>query len=339
MERISKELAAPCMIGETEVHISASVGAAMFPADGNTAKSLLAHADAQMYRQKHGSSDRLSQGRAEASLSERLRSAARTRPWALHYQPIFELVLGRAIGAEALIRWPDTSGEEVGPDRFIPLAEEMGLITSIGGWIVDELESQLLAWRADGTLDGIMALTTNVSPRQLWHPGLLEMFGRLVGAAGRPDLVVLEITESTLGMDPRRALSTLNEMRRLGVRVALDDFGTGYSSLSRLRSLPIDIVKIDRSFLEDIDSDRSARSLLRSALRLIGSLEMVPLAEGIETQAQLDFVRDEGCVLAQGFLLGRPDPPSKLAERITSEAGALISLEEQGTLTTSPQTA
>jgi EAL domain-containing protein (putative c-di-GMP-specific phosphodiesterase class I) len=203
----------------------------------------------------------------------------------------------------------------------------MGLISTIGSWIVGELETQLRAWRADGTLEHLATVTTNVSPRQLWHPALLEMFGRLVDAAGRRDLIVLEITESALGMDPGRALTTLEEVRALGARVALDDFGTGYSSLSRLRSLPIDIVKIDRSFMEDIDVDPSARSVLKSMIRLIGSLEMVPLVEGIETAAQLEFVRDEGCVLAQGYRLGRPAPARLLSERVRRDARAVISLD------------
>jgi EAL domain-containing protein (putative c-di-GMP-specific phosphodiesterase class I) len=260
-------------------------------------------------------------------LSDRLESAVRSSPWHLEYQPIVELVLGRTVGAEALIRWPDADGRQVSPGRFIPLAEEMGLISTIGAWIVDELEHQLRTWRMNGTLDHLVTLTTNVSPRQLWHPALLEMFGRLVDAAGRRDLVVIEITESTLGMDPARALEILDEVRALGIRIALDDFGTGYSSLARLRSLPIDIVKIDRAFIRDIEGDAAARSLLRSTMRLIGSLDMVPLAEGVETQAQLDFLREEGCVLAQGFYLGRPAAPRFLAERIRQTADAVISLE------------
>jgi diguanylate cyclase (GGDEF)-like protein len=327
--RMSRELERPCEIADTELHVSASIGAAVFPVDGVDADVLLAHADTQMYRRKRGRAqrDRSAAPPPDRSLSARLESAARTNPWTLRYQPIVELVLGRAVGAEALIRWPDASGAEVPPARFIPLAEEMGLISAIGSWIVGELEVQLRAWRADGTLDHLSALTTNVSPRQLWHPALLEMFGRLVDAAGRRDLIVLEITESALGMDPGRALTTLDEVRALGARVALDDFGTGYSSLSRLRSLPIDIVKIDRSFMEDVDVDPSARSVLKSMIRLIGSLEMVPLVEGIETAAQLEFVRDEGCVLAQGFRLGRPARPASLAERVRRDARAVISLD------------
>jgi len=204
---MSRELARPCEIADTELRVTASIGTAVFPIDGVDGETLLAHADTQMYRHKRGRSERdhSAAPAPDRSLSARLESAVRTIPWTLRYQPIVELVLGRAVGAEALIRWPDASGVEVPPSRFIPLAEEMGLISTIGSWIVAELERQLRAWRADGTLDHLAAVTTNVSPRQLWHPGLLEMFGRLVDAAGRRDLIVLEITESALGMDPGRA--------------------------------------------------------------------------------------------------------------------------------------
>ena len=190
----------------------------------------------------------------------------------------------------------------VEPSVFIPMAEELGLISSVGGWVVDELTRQCSIWREEGLLDRLSCVTFNVSPRELWHPALAERLDRLVIAVGRPDLLVLEITESALGMDPDRAQAILQDLRRRGVRIALDDFGTGFSSLTRLRSMPIDIVKIDRGFLQDVEADVSARSVLRSVIRLALSLGMVPLAEGVETIDQLDYVTQEGCPLVQGHL-------------------------------------
>jgi len=306
--RLAAALEQPFVLSDMEFHMSASIGVGLYPRDGADGQTVLKRADAAMYRNKReragfASVDGRSNGsQGDLSMTSRLRKAANDGTWELHYQPIIELVTGATVGAEALLRWDDPVLGSVEPSVFIPMAEELGLISSVGSWVVDELTRQCSMWREEGLLDRLSCVTFNVSPRELWHPALAERLGRLVMAVGRPDLLVLEITESALGMDPDRAQAILQDLRRRGVRIALDDFGTGFSSLTRLRSLPIDIVKIDRGFLQDIEADVSARSVLRSVIRLALSLGMVPLAEGVETIDQLEYVTREGCPLVQGHL-------------------------------------
>lgn len=315
--RLAEALDPPFVLSDMELRMSASIGTALFPRDAEDARGLLRHADTTMYRSKrvresHPSEvvyvDGSDHVLGELSLASRLRRAARDEAWQLAYQPIVELVLGRTVGAESLLRWPDDGQGEVDPGRFIPMAEEMGLISALGGWVIAELTERCRKWSAEGVLDQMTALSFNLSPRELWHPALMERLSNLRDVTGRNDLLVIEITESSLTMDPVRVESTLKEVRELGIRVALDDFGTGYSSLSRLKRLPIDVLKIDRTFLVDVETDASARAIVRSMIRLTHSLGMVPLAEGIETQGQLEFVTDHGCALAQGYLFGRAVP-------------------------------
>jgi diguanylate cyclase (GGDEF)-like protein/PAS domain S-box-containing protein len=305
--RLAAALERPFVLSDMEFHMSASIGVALCPHDGEDGHSLMKQADAAMYRNKReragfASVDGHRALDGDLSMASRLRKTANDGAWELHYQPIVELVTGATVGAEALLRWNDPVHGSVEPGVFIPLAEELGLISSVGTWVVDELTRQCASWRDQGLLDQLSCVTFNVSPRELWHPALAERLDRLVAAVGRPDLLVLEITESALGMDPERAQAVLQDLRRRGVRIALDDFGTGFSSLARLRSLPIDVVKIDRGFLQDIEFDTSARSVLRSIIRLALSLGMVPLAEGVETVDQLEYVAQEGCPLVQGHL-------------------------------------
>ena len=306
--RLAAALEQPFVLSDMEFHMSASIGVGLYPRDGADGQAVLKRADSAMYRNKReragfASVDgRGSGSQGDLSMTSRLRKAANDGTWELHYQPIIELVTGATVGAEALLRWNDPVLGSVEPSVFIPMAEELGLISSVGGWVVDELTRQCSIWREEGLLDRLSCVTFNVSPRELWHPALADRLDRLVMAVGRPDLLVLEITESALGMDPDRAQAILQDLRRRGVRIALDDFGTGFSSLTRLRSLPIDIVKIDRGFLQDVEADVSARSVLRSVIRLALSLGMVPLAEGVETVDQLNYVTQEGCPLVQGHL-------------------------------------
>ena len=246
--------------------------------------------------------DRSGRAWARRALAARLRRVAGEGSWRLAYQPVVELASGRTVGAEALLRWPEDVRGEVEAGRFIPLSEELGLISALGAWVVAELSRRCASWRAEGLLDAMTTLTFNLSPSELWHPALMDRLASLQDATGRGDLLVAEITESSLSMDPARACAILQDIRELGIRVALDDFGTGYSSLARLQHLPIDVLKIDRSFLDGVEHDPRARSIVSAMIRLALGLDIVPLAEGIETGAQLRFVSDQGCPLGQGFL-------------------------------------
>jgi EAL domain-containing protein (putative c-di-GMP-specific phosphodiesterase class I) len=182
----------------------------------------------------------------------------------------------------------------------------------IGDWVMEELTRRCEMWRVDGVFDDLRFLSFNVSPRELWHHGFAERVGAMAEVVGRPQLLVAEITESALAMDPARAVTVLERVRDHGVRVAIDDFGSGHSSLARLRALPIDLVKIDRGFLDGIEHDGPARSIVRSVLRLCQGLGVVALAEGVERRAQAEFLVREGCVLAQGFYFGEPGSPDAL---------------------------
>jgi diguanylate cyclase (GGDEF)-like protein/PAS domain S-box-containing protein len=330
--RLAAALELPFVLSDMEFHMSASTGVGLYPFDGGDGHALMKQADAAMYRNKRersgfASVDGRNAGTGDLSLASRLRRAAREGAWELHYQPIIELVTGATVGAEALLRWNDPVHGSVQPNVFIPLAEELGLISTVGGWVVDELTRQCTLWREEGLLDRLSCVTFNVSPRELWHPALAARLDGLVAAVGRPDVLVLEITESALGMDPERAQAVLQDIRRRGVRIALDDFGTGFSSLARLRSLPIDVVKIDRDFVQDIEADPSARSVLRSVIRLALSLGMVPLAEGVETPEQLEYVMQEGCPLVQGHLFRPAIAPEEFTRWLRADAASRHEVE------------
>jgi diguanylate cyclase (GGDEF)-like protein len=331
-ERMVGALEEPFVIEETEFQISASLGVALFPRDGADARSLLNEADRAMYRAKReegrpavaagGPKDRAGE---EPSLMSALRRAPRDGSLSLRYQPIVELVTDRTIGAESLLRWNGPGGfSEAG--RFIHLAEDMGLISQIGEWVLGELRRQSLEWRRQDLFDAIGLLTFNLSPRELWHPSLLRSLQALAEVVDKPKVLTIEVTESAIGMDPARATDTLSAASDMGFLIALDDFGTGYSSLSRLRSLPIDVVKIDRTFLDGAVTDRRARTLLRSTIRLANGLGMVPLVEGVETPEQRDAVVAAGCSLAQGHLFDQAIGADAFASRLRASRGALETL-------------
>jgi diguanylate cyclase (GGDEF)-like protein/PAS domain S-box-containing protein len=316
--RVHEALREPFHLGGAEFYASASLGISLFPRDSLDAPSLLKNADAAMYESKRNapgghmvfSSDD-DDPMERLSLSTRLRRAVESQHWVLHYQPIMDLGEDRVMGVEALIRWDDPNSGIVPPGEFIPLAEEMGLIDAVGDWVVDEIASQHRAWCEDG-LD--LQVSFNLSPRQLSSPNLAEHILEKLRAGGLdPSRVMVEITESTAMADPDRTQRILTELRMWGLTLAIDDFGTGYSSLARLKHMPVQVLKIDRSFVRDVNSDRELAGMVRAMIQLAQSLGMTPLAEGVETKGERDFLRANGCRLAQGFLFSRPVPPSEIA--------------------------
>jgi diguanylate cyclase (GGDEF)-like protein len=309
-ERIGSHLNPPLEIGESELWISASMGFAAFPRDAVNPETLVKLADARMYRGRRERRPVIlpeaSSGEGELEEASRLRMSAASGGWTLHYQPIVELIMGRTIGAEALVRWPDPARGLRPPGEFLPLVAELGLEPAMTEWIVGEVGRTCAEWHRTGVVDDLTMITLNMSPRQLWHPRLEDSLGDIVEHLGRPNLLVLEVTESALAIDPSRARDLLMSLRARGVRIALDDFGTGYSSLARMQELPIDILKIDGSFIQDIHDHGVSRQIVRSLIRLASALQMVPIAEGVETSRQLEVLVEEGCSLAQGFLFGPP---------------------------------
>jgi diguanylate cyclase (GGDEF)-like protein/PAS domain S-box-containing protein len=319
-ERIHELLKRPFAIGGTEFYITSSIGISLAPLDGEDGKTLLKNADAAMYRSKRrapGNSTVFSKESVDPltklSLATRLRRAVERKEWLLHYQPIVDLSDAHLVSVEALLRWQDPSIGMVPPNDFIPLAEEMGLIETIGDWVLEEVCRQSQDWRREGLM---IEVSFNLSPRQLWQGNLVnKIIGHLKWMRINPRNVVVEITESTAMIDPDRTIRILEELHSAGLRLAIDDFGTGYSSLSRLKQMPVDILKIDRSFVRDIPADGHAMSMVKAVIQLAHGLGMVPLAEGIETEEQWKFLAQSGCSLGQGFYFSKPVPATDISQR------------------------
>jgi diguanylate cyclase (GGDEF)-like protein/PAS domain S-box-containing protein len=318
--RIHEALATPFVVGGTEFFITASAGISLFPFDGDNGRNLLKNADVAMYRSKRRgpggyamfSTDTVDP-LSKLSMTTRLRRAVEKQEWLLHYQPILDLSDGHLVGVEALLRWQTASGAFVPPGEFIPLAEEMGLIEAIGEWVLAEICRQSKLWRREGLMTEI---GFNLSPRQLWQSNLVRgILGQLEYAKVNPRSILVEITETSAMTDADRTIRILEEMHGAGLRLAIDDFGTGYSSLSRLKHMPVDILKIDRSFIRDIPNDQQAASMVRAVIQLAHGLGMTPLAEGIETADQWSFLADQGCTLGQGFLFSKPIPAGDITQR------------------------
>jgi diguanylate cyclase (GGDEF)-like protein/PAS domain S-box-containing protein len=315
--RVHEALLSPFTLSETELFISASIGISVYPADASDGPALLKNADQAMFRSKRlgpGSSEVYSNEGSDSfgrlSFSTRLRKAVERQHWVLHYQPVVDLGSADMVGVEALIRWRDPAGGLIAPGEFIPLAEEMGLIEAIGDWTIRELSRQASAWRKEGLR---MDTSFNLSPRQLWQPDLVRsIMEQLELADLDPGSVVVEIIESAAMIDPERTQRVLRQLSDRGLRLALDDFGTGYSSLARLKHMPVDILKIDRSFVRDIPGDEDACAMVRAVIQLAVGLGMTPVAEGIETEAQWAFLLESGCTLGQGFHFARPMPAAQV---------------------------
>jgi diguanylate cyclase (GGDEF)-like protein/PAS domain S-box-containing protein len=319
--RIHQALRQPFVVAGAELYVSTSIGISIFPLDAEDSRTLLKNADAAMYLSKKGGpagfvlfGSGLSGTETKLALVTRLRKAVEERQWALHYQPIVDLIEGDVVGVEALLRWKDPERGLVGAGEFIALAEEMGLIESIGEWLYSEIVSQAVEWSSRGIEVGI---SFNLSPRQLWHPEFSErLLARIRGSGVDPSRFLIEITETAAMFDPDRTLHILTSLRASGFRFAIDDFGTGFSSLSRLRDLPADVLKIDTSLVHDVPHDKSAAKLVRGIVQLARSLGKTPVAEGIETDAQRRFLVGEGCPVGQGYFFGPPVAPQEIPKLV-----------------------
>jgi EAL domain-containing protein (putative c-di-GMP-specific phosphodiesterase class I) len=276
------------------------------------------HLDEESLAHRDSLSDRARLAkRPSVSMAAALRQALANRELSLHSQPIYRLPSRELIGLEALARWRRDDGEMVGPDEFIPIAETTGLIHALGDWVLETLCAQAAEWEALGLRPhfGI-----NVSPRQLERPGFVSDFAAVVARTGlSPRRLIVELTESAWTVEASRTLGALEALTHGGFSLALDDFGAGYSSLSRLHSLPVKVIKIDRSFLMDLPADPQACAIVEAILALATACGCDVVCEGVETQAQLDFLSTRGCRLAQGFGLGRPAPAEATTELLLAE--------------------
>jgi diguanylate cyclase (GGDEF)-like protein/PAS domain S-box-containing protein len=321
---IGEALAEPFMVAGAEFQVSASIGIALSSRDGSDAEALLARADSAMYRAKeaarggwavyaqagHDPLERL-------SMAARLRRALVAEEFELHYQPIFERG-GRAVGVEALLRWHDPDrGALVAPGEFIPVAEETGLIESIGDWVIGAVCAQQAEWTARGLHPQI---SVNVSPRQLRRLDFIARVAEHLRASGaEPARITIELTESATLQDHAGAERVLRELHELGLALALDDFGAGYSSLSRLREMPVETLKIDRAFMREVPESPEAAAIVTAILRLARALGRTAVAEGVETDAQRRFLEEQQCPLLQGFLLARPMPARDVEALLAGE--------------------
>ncbi len=314
-ERILAALRDPFDIRSQRLTISPSIGIALYPEDGDDAETLIKHADAAMYQAKAAGRNayRFYDSQYARELSDRLilenelRLALERKQFILHYQPQLDVFSGEITGVEALLRWQHPQHGLVPPDRFIPIAEDSGLIVPIGDWVLRAACAQAHAWRVAGLLDAPMAV--NLSARQFDQPDLPEQIASVLEATGLPATrLELELTESLVMREPERSSDTLSRCKALGLTIAIDDFGTGYSSLAYLRRFPIDRLKIDRSFIKDIVDEPDDAAIAQAIIAMAHSLRLNVVAEGVESDAQLSLLRKWRCGIYQGFLSSRPLP-------------------------------
>ena len=328
-QKIVERLAAPFHIGGHEVFVTASVGIASYPGDGQDAETLLGAADAAMYRAKQSGRNTFQfftaeinqRTRARALLGAELRRALEREEFVLAYQPKFDLLTLRPCGGEALLRWNHPERGQVSPAQFVHVLEETGLIVPVGEWVLRRACADVKACAAAGVRP--VPIAVNLSARQFRQHDLEARIRALISSAAvSPDLIELEITESHLMHDPAHAIHVMRALREEGIRIAIDDFGTGYSSLSYLTRFPVAALKIDRSFVAGIGRETSDPAIVRTIIEMARTLGFTVIAEGVETQAQVEFLRQFGCHQAQGYFFARPMPVEDFRALISSAAEA-----------------
>ncbi|GAB7038843.1 MULTISPECIES: putative bifunctional diguanylate cyclase/phosphodiesterase [Catenuloplanes] len=329
-DRLVRAVREPVTLGVRDVICTASIGISVIKAgthDLGEADELLRDADLAMYAAKAAGRDGYAvfdpathaDVLAEAEQRAALERALLEEQFVVHYQPIVELPARELIGFEALVRWNHPVNGLVGPLTFIPLAEATGLIVPLGRWVLDQACRQLAAWTADHPEAAKLRMSVNLSPRQFQHSGLVSEVAGIIERTGVPaDKLVLEITESLLMKDTEATVRTLEALKALGVRLAVDDFGTGYSSLSYLKRFPVDILKIDRSFVDGITADAGDATLAEAVVQLGRTLQLQTVAEGIETADQWSTLRELGCEYGQGYLFARPVAADEIVPLIRS---------------------
>jgi EAL domain-containing protein (putative c-di-GMP-specific phosphodiesterase class I) len=311
---VAEVLRSPFRIAGQKLYVSGSIGIAMARSE-ESAEDLIRNADTAMYKAKdagRGGGALFDEGMRAWSLARldterELHAAIENEEFVLYYQPVTSLTERTIVGFEALIRWEHPERGLVPPMEFIPVAEDTGLIVRIGSWVVREACRQAVAWREAGYTP--VPIAVNIAAQQLVRTDLVDDVGDALAETGaEPSDLLIEITESAVLTDVGHSIETLNALREMGVRVAVDDFGTGYSSLAYLQRLPIDEVKIDKSFVDRMTTDDATAAIVRSVVQLAHALDLSVVAEGIEREDQFAALADLHCDLAQGYLLGHPEP-------------------------------
>ncbi|HSG88133.1 MAG TPA: EAL domain-containing protein [Pseudomonadales bacterium] len=321
--KVLRALDAPIRLDGHEFRVTTSIGVTLAPDDGCDPKTLLRNADLAMYRAKERgrdnhqffSEDMNTRALDRLTLENEMRVARTEQQFVLFYQPKVNLQTGEIIGMEALMRWQHPERGLLSPDDFIQVAEESGLIVPLGEWTLNQACRQVHA--LNGVIDAPVHVAVNISARQFADPGLTEMVEHALQSSGLdPRLLELEITETMLMLDIEEAIVTLHRLRALGVSLSIDDFGTGYSSLNYLKRLPIDHVKVDRTFVSDIPESADDMAITAAVVAMAHRLQLTVVAEGVETRAQLLFLRDHGCEYGQGYLFGPPLPFAEIRDLI-----------------------
>ncbi len=321
ISQVNESLKLPFALDDNEVFITTSIGASLYPVDGEDVATLLKNAGAALYRAKEQggnnyqfyTADMNAKALKRLTLENNLRRALEREEFELHYQPQISTFSGRVSGVEALVRWKHPELGLVSPSEFIPLAEDTGLIVQIGEWVLRSACEHCKKWQDEGF--GSLSVAVNISARQFQQQELSDVVARiLVDTRLDPHCLELELTESSIMKNAESAVVMLDKLKRMGVRISIDDFGTGYSSLGYLKRLPIDLLKIDSSFVRDVTSDSDDAILVEAIVSLAHNLGLKVIAEGVETEEQLSFLSQLECDAWQGFLYSKPVPSHALIE-------------------------
>jgi diguanylate cyclase (GGDEF)-like protein len=319
-DKVTEALRQPFAVEGGEFFATASVGVCLYPDDASTLGELVSSADTALYHAKQAGRNRLAEfvpamtaaTQRRAALERELRRAIGAGQLAVHYQPQFDCASGALVGVEALLRWRHPEHGPVSPAEFIPIAEESGLIVQLGSWVLQQACAEVAGWQRAG--GPALTLAVNMSARQLREPGFIDDVTRALADSGlAPSQLELELTESLLMEDVDSAVAFMQAVRATGVRLAIDDFGTGYSSLAYLQTFPINQLKVDRSFVQLLP--QRGETIILAVLALARGFGLTVVAEGVEEQRQLDWLRQAGCDVVQGYLLGAPMPADALTAR------------------------
>ena len=327
-KKLLDSIAQPIVVDRNNFYITASIGIAVYPLDGDSQSALLKNADTAMYqaKQEGGNTCHFYQQKMNLLSATRLDMEAKLhlglkkREFLLHYQPQIDLASGQIVGVEALLRW-ELDGAMVPPSEFIPLAEETGMIIPIGEWVLETACLQAVAWQLAGISNSRFRVAVNLSARQFWGRDIAETVSRILAKTDcDPSWLELEITESVAMRNPEEVARNLRKLSEVGVSISIDDFGTGYSSLAYLKHLPVSSLKIDKSFIKNIFSDQGDSAIVRAVIWLAHGLNIKVVAEGVEEDSQLAFLRDLDCDFAQGYYHYRPLPSDEILQLLQSSS-------------------